>query len=59
MISPIHHDLTSAALALVGNRRGRDGAETRPSVLPKVIPRRPAPTIIGIVEAQRRATPAG
>ena len=41
-----HHDLPSAALALVTAVKGRDGAETRPFVLPKVIPRRPAPTVM-------------
>ena len=44
-ILSIHHDLPSAALALVTAVKGRDGAETRPSDLPKAI-RRPAPTVM-------------
>ena len=49
-IAAIHHDLNSCRSRPTAARTGRDGAAIRPSVLPKVIPRRPAPTIIGIAE---------
>lgn len=49
-IAAIHHDLNSRRSRPAAARTRRDDAEIRPFVLPKVIPRRPAPTIVGIAD---------